>query len=52
MSANGNAEAGLAQPGQSTFDGIDAAERRLNELGYKQELRREMVFICFLGTSK
>jgi hypothetical protein len=52
MSANGKDEAGSAQAGNSTGDGIDAAERRLNELGYKQELRREMVFICFLGTSK
>jgi hypothetical protein len=27
---------------QTAF-GIDSAEKRLNELGYKQELRREMV---------
>lgn len=24
---------------------MDSAEKRLNELGYKQELRREMVFV-------
>lgn len=28
---------------------MDSAEKRLNELGYKQELRREMV--CVLLTS-
>lgn len=26
---------------------MDSAEKRLNELGYKQELRREMVFVLF-----
>jgi len=26
---------------------MDSAEKRLNELGYKQELRREMVCILF-----
>jgi hypothetical protein len=25
---------------------LDSGEKRLNELGYKQELRREMVYIC------
>jgi amino acid transporter len=49
MSAKGNAQAGLAQPGQSTFNGIDAAERRLNELGYKQELRRKMTLFKTLA---
>lgn len=27
---------------------IDSGEKRLNELGYKQELRREMVKVFFL----
>jgi amino acid permease (GABA permease) len=49
MSAKGNAQTGLAQPGQSTFNGIDAAERRLNELGYKQELRRKMTLFKTLA---
>jgi len=26
---------------------MDSAEKRLNELGYKQELRREMVFVFY-----
>lgn len=30
---------------------IDSGEKRLNELGYKQELRREMVSIFFLSLS-
>ena len=28
---------------------MDAAEKRLNELGYKQELRREMVGYLFFA---
>lgn len=29
---------------------IDSGEKRLNELGYKQELRREMVHNTFLSS--
>lgn len=28
---------------------MDSGEKRLNELGYKQELRREMVFLLFIS---
>ena len=28
---------------------VDSGEKRLNELGYKQELRREMVHIWYFG---
>ena len=31
---------------------VDSGERRLNELGYKQELRREMVISCLDFLSK
>lgn len=52
MTANGNDEGGSAQAAESTGgDGIDAAELRLNELGYKQELRREMTLFKTLAIS-
>ncbi len=35
-------------PRMEPEDQLDSGERRLNELGYKQELRREMVFLLLL----
>lgn len=34
---------------QTQFQEMDSGEKRLNELGYKQELRREMVFFIFFS---
>lgn len=34
------------QLGMGQMPGMDSGEKRLNELGYKQELRREMVILC------
>ncbi|CAN1234525.1 Amino-acid permease BAT1 homolog [Linum perenne] len=39
------------EPGNNggSFKAMDSGEKRLNELGYKQELRREMTFVKILG---
>jgi hypothetical protein len=38
-------------PRMEPEDQLDSGERRLNELGYKQELRREMVLLLLQGLS-
>lgn len=41
------------QPEATQSQEMDSGEKRLNELGYKQELRREMVLLIslFFGSS-
>jgi hypothetical protein len=36
---------GFRRPEAAQVQEMDPGEKRLNELGYKQELRREMVFL-------
>ncbi|GKV41972.1 hypothetical protein SLEP1_g49435 [Rubroshorea leprosula] len=42
---------GQIQPESTMLRGMDSAEKRLNELGYKQELRREMTLFKTLAIS-